>query len=146
MAIIPRNTGYTQTQILEKDMKLNVRLSALRILENSCLLHGESLRGRKVFAKEKLKTNRLLPIGVIPERGVVLFPTCSHENPDCQWFSYYHVKDCKQIDHRTRVEFIDTNTVFYTNVSERAFRAQYEKAARLITKYLEPRIFGKFKI
>lgn len=122
-------------------MKRKSSLTPLEIIEKNCLLNGTSMEDRLISASRTLYTNRMLPIAVNPNKGIVLFPTCSARSVDCQWFSYYHVKQCNRLDHETCISFTEIDDVVSIKISEKAFDIQYKKAGEIIAKHVRSLVF-----
>ncbi|WP_106496092.1 competence protein ComK [Lentibacillus sp. Marseille-P4043] len=142
-AIMRKDSAYYRARILEagqtKD-KLCIHKPE-KILQNSCLINGSSLLGRRTAVKQILKTRSKLPIPVIPEKDVFMLPTASTKSKDCVWLSFYHIEYYEQRDNRTYVSFYDGSGI-YVNSSENTIDMQIKKASQVITKMNRPSTFG----
>ncbi|MBP2076184.1 competence protein ComK [Oceanobacillus polygoni] len=140
---IMRNSesSYYRSKVLEgKDEKISIHRPE-QIIDNSCLLYGSDLKGRKEAVQKILCTTSKLPVPISPTRGVFMFPTSSIKNKDCVWIAFHHVKFYEQRDDKTYIGFID-ETGIYVNVSENTIDTQYKRTSQVIVHYNRRVLFG----
>src|SRR5699024_11593461 len=91
-AIVTIKSDYYKTIIYEKDREIKSPFTATKILEESCIRYGASLKGRRATSKYLLNTNEKLPVAVDRDNGIYLFPTSALRSGDCVWLAYFHIK------------------------------------------------------
>lgn len=97
MAVLINSDPIYPTKILEDGHIMFCRQTPKEILNQSCLLGGSTLRGRRLAMEKMLHTKSKLPIPVKPNEGVFLFPTRSPRSVYCEWISFFHVKQFKEL-------------------------------------------------
>ncbi|WP_010531609.1 competence protein ComK [Lentibacillus jeotgali] len=140
-AILTKESAYYRSRILEESQERNTVLSPEKIIDNTCILYGSTLQGRRDSVKGLLKLNSKVPIPVIPEKGIYMLPTCASKNKDNVWFSFYHIDSFEQRDNGTYVSFHD-GTGLFVNASETTFDMQYKRTSQLIAKLNRSFFFG----
>lgn len=140
-AIMTKDSAYYRSRILEITRERHSVHSPEQIIDNTCLLYGSTMKGRRESVKDLLKLNSKIPVPVIPEKGVYLLPTSSSKNKDNVWFSFYHIDQYEQRDDKTYVAFHD-GTGLYVNTSEAAFDMQYKRTSQIIAKLNRSFFFG----
>ncbi|MFD1036823.1 competence protein ComK [Virgibacillus byunsanensis] len=140
-AIMTKDSSYYKARILEGQTERYSIHKPEQILDNSCLLYGSTLHGRKEAVKEILKSSSKLPVPVIPDKGVYMLPSSSTKNKDCIWFSYYQIDFYEQRDAKTYVAFND-GTGIYANVSRSAFDSQFKRTSQIIAHQHRSIFFG----
>lgn len=141
-AIIAKDSAYFRSLILEGAHEQHSLHRPEQILDNSCLIYGSSLDGRRTAAKNTLKIRSKIPVSVIPEKGVYMLPTSSTKNKDCVWFSYYHIDSYEQRDSKTYVAFTDGSGL-YVNTSTSSFDLQYKRTSQVIVRQNRTLLFGR---
>ncbi|WP_249869295.1 competence protein ComK [Oceanobacillus saliphilus] len=143
-AIMPAQSSYFRTKVLEGNTeKLSVH-RAEQIIDNSCIIHGANLIGRKETVKNILNSTSKLPVPISPERGIFMFPTASDKNKDCVWVAFHHVKNYVQKGSKTYIEFYD-GTGILVNASEKTIDSQYKRTSQVIVHYNRRMLFGSGK-
>ncbi|MFZ3578257.1 competence protein ComK [Virgibacillus sp. DJP39] len=141
-AIYPADSSYYRSIILEgSDQRKSVQRPE-QIIDNSCLLYGAALSGRRTAVKDILKVTSKLPIPVIPENGVYMFPTSAAKSKDCVWLSFHHIKSIDKREGKTYVAFRDGSGL-YVNASESTMNFQKLKTCELIVHLNRSILFGR---
>ncbi|HLR09275.1 MAG TPA: competence protein ComK [Bacillota bacterium] len=140
-ALIKRHSSYYKTRILDGKGEKHSIYKPEVILHKSCLAYGATFAGRKAAAENILKSKIKLPIPVIPQQGVYMFPTSALKSPHCTWLSYYQIRYFEARDNRTYVEFHD-GTHLFVNVSVRALDKQYKRTSQVIAVLNRSLFFG----
>lgn len=141
-AIVAKDSAYYRSLILEGTSERHSLHKPEQILDNSCLLYGASLSGRRTAAKRILNVTSKVPVPVIPDKGLYMVPTSSTKSKDCVWFSYFHIDFYEQRDDKTYVAFID-GTGLYVNTSVSSFDLQCKRTCQLIVKQNHAVLFGR---
>lgn len=111
-AILINADPHYPTKILEDHQVVYCRQTPKEIVNQSCLLGGSTLRGRRLAMEKMLHTKSKLPIPVKPNEGIFLFPTRSPRSVYCEWISFFHVKQFCEI------KGTQGSTVYFTDDSE----------------------------
>lgn len=142
-AIIPKESAYYRSLIIiEGGKEIHSIHSPEQIIDNSCLLYGSTLKGRKDAVKDVLKSASKLPVPVNPALGIFMMPTASTKNKDCVWLAYHHIDDYEQRDDKTYIAFYD-GTGIYINTSVSTFDSQYKRTSQIIVHVNRGVLFGK---
>lgn len=141
-AILYKRNLTNCTWIFEGKKQQPTTNPLMRILNQSCLENGSSLKGRLDYAKKILQTSSKLPIAVSPLKRIFMVPIRSLRNKETGVISYYHIKRYiplrEQRDQtRTLIIFKD-GTDLSINVSYPSFKEQYSKTGHLIASYFAP--------
>ncbi|RKQ34349.1 competence protein ComK [Oceanobacillus halophilus] len=137
--IIEESYGYKAQETKE----VYTGLKPLQIISFNCKLSGSTLSGRKEVVKDILKSSSKIPIPIIPQQGIYIFPTTSSKNKNCIWLSYRHIKNYEEYNkNQTIVTFIDgTSKIIHT--SKAIFDKQYKRASQVIVYFNRNTLFGK---
>ncbi|PAV31327.1 competence protein [Virgibacillus profundi] len=141
-AIMFDASAYYRSRILEVGEEKFSRHNPEQIIDNSCLVYGASLDGRKSPVKEILNSVSKLPVPVNVDKGIYMIPTASTKNKDCVWVSYQHILTYEQRGDQTYIAFRD-GTGIYVNISEKAFDIQYKRTSQVIVHMNRGTLFGK---
>lgn len=141
-AIITKDSSYYRSLILEGPNERHSLHKPEQVLDNSCLLYGSTLAGRRTAAKDILKINNKIPVPVIPDKGVYMLPTSSAKSKDCVWLSYSHIEFFEQRDNKTFIAFNDGSGL-YVNASESTIDMQYKRTSQLIVRLNRFILFGR---
>lgn len=141
-AIIAKDSAYYRSLILEGSNERHSLHRPEQVLDNSCLLYGSTLAGRRAAVQDVLKTNSKIPVPVIPGKGVYMLPTSSAKSKDCVWLSYYHIDFYEQRDNKTYVAFIDGSGL-YVNTSVNTMDLQYKRTSQVIVNDNRAILFGR---
>ncbi|WP_237566131.1 competence protein ComK [Oceanobacillus massiliensis] len=140
-ALMIADSSYYRTKVLEgSEEKLSIHWPE-QIIDNSCILHGADLKGRKTAVKNILNSTSKLPIPIAPARGIFMFPTASIKKKDCIWLAFHHIKFYEQRGSQTYIGFYDETGVT-VNASEKTVDSQYKRASQVIVHYNRRMLFG----
>lgn len=134
-AIMETRKGNFRTEIIEKDGVTFSLKSPLAILSSSTRENGLTLEGSFEIAKKILKTNSKLPASISPFAGIYFFPTTSPRNKDCIWFSFYQIKDYKEVNEKKVAVILQGGRVMIVDTSFNQFDLQYKKTCQIIAYY-----------
>ncbi|MBO8156666.1 MAG: competence protein ComK [Bacillaceae bacterium] len=125
------------TKILEPNHTIYCTRTTIKILEDSCIIGGASLIGRREVMKRVLHTSTKLPIPVNPKIGVYLFPTKSHLSIDCHWISFFHVKSYhSSLYDKNKLDILFSDGSKHTiSSSYSSFRKQMLKTGLAVAHY-----------
>jgi len=110
-ALMKVDENYYRTKIIEEDGIKYSPLSPLKILDENCIMNGASLEGRTQTVKEILNSKSKLPIPVLLQKGIYMFPTTSAKNSNCIWLSYYQIKQYVQNGKQALVYLSDDKSI-----------------------------------
>ncbi|MGM8364805.1 competence protein ComK [Virgibacillus sp. W0181] len=130
-AITVSDSAYYRSDVWEGTKIRHSIYPPEKILDDSCILFGSNLEGRKQAAAKLLKTNTKLPFAVIPSQGVYMIPTASTRNKRCIYVSYFHVASYEAKENKTFIYFADGSGMV-ADTSVNSFDMQYKKASQLI--------------
>lgn len=94
LAIIPLNEY--KSKIIEKDKELEVDMTPIKIIDNSCKYFGSSYKGRFFGTRNLIGVSHKAPIIVEESREIIFFPTTSPRQYDCIWISLKNINDYKR--------------------------------------------------
>ncbi|API91796.1 hypothetical protein J32TS6_21940 [Virgibacillus pantothenticus] len=138
--------NYYRSHILEADMTETMSLhKPEQIIDNSCLIYGSTLEGRRIAVKDVLGSSSKLPIPVIPEKGVFMMPTASIKNKNNVWLAYHHIYGFERNDKGTYVVFYDGSEL-QLDISLNTFDLQYKRTSQLIVHMNRAFLFGQSKL
>lgn len=135
-------TSYQQrdkihTAILDKYGKITSPYKPLRLIRNTCRLHGSSYDASKYQARRFFGDNKhKLPIMVAYDFGdpCILFPLYSPYSHQNIWISLNPIINISESGDKTVVTFIDGTEVCLA-INMKSFNQQYVRAA-MYYKYL----------
>jgi|SRR5699024_7100180 len=139
-AIVTIKSDYYKTIIYEKDREIKSPFTATKILEESCIRYGASLKGRRATSKYLLNTNEKLPVAVDRDNGIYLFPTSALRSGDCVWLAYFHIKKIKKSDDKTYIKFKGGMELFI-NASYYTIDKQKKNTSELIVQLNLDKLF-----
>ncbi len=94
LAIIPLN-NY-KSKIIEINKELEVDMTPMKIIDNSCKYFGSSYKGRSYGTKNLIGVSHKAPIIVEESREIIFFPTSSPRQYECSWISLKNINDYKR--------------------------------------------------
>jgi competence protein ComK len=113
MAIMTITHDEYRTKILEPNKIIYCRKTPSMLITEACLDGGSTYIGRKDAMKRMLRTSSKLPIPINPTNGIFFFPNKSPKESECNWFSFFHIKNyikSNQDKSKTAITFIDHST------------------------------------
>lgn len=142
--------GRLCTRIIEGSDTFLIALKPMQIINNTLQLLGSNFHSVRETSKRILGDVHMCPIKVNCNLGIWLFPTKSHNNDFCVWFSLMHVKKTKPLGVRRTEVFLSYNHTFIIEMKESSFNHKRQKAEDLreamlkntqspLTFYLEPK-------
>ncbi|WP_252502048.1 competence protein ComK [Sporosarcina sp. Marseille-Q4943] len=85
------------------------KMSPIELLEEACLRHHSSKRGRKEAAKKLLKFHKKPPFLISDD--VAVFPTMSSIHPECTWIFSHFFEEELIAKEETKIKFHDGTEV-----------------------------------
>lgn len=118
------------TKIVEKDQEFYINQNIKKVVDNSCKNFGSSLEGRMAGTTKLTGIKYKTPIIISEYLSIILFPTASPNNEECQWLSLHNIKNYDKNGTTTIVEFTTGKKV---EIKESYFvmQNQITKAVRL---------------
>lgn len=109
LILVPNTKG--KTKIYDKEGVYNVNSNIMDVVEKSCNYYGSSYNGRCTGSKTILNMNYKLPIIVDSVKEVILIPTSSPNNNNCNWLCLNNIEDYYKKGNKIVIEF--TNKITY---------------------------------
>ncbi|WP_213370294.1 competence protein ComK [Mesobacillus boroniphilus] len=142
--------GKLCTRVIEGSDTFLVALKPMQVINNTLQLLGSNFHSVRETSKQILGDVHMCPIKVNCNLGIWLFPTKSHNNEFCVWFSLMHVKKTKPLGIRRTEVYLSYHHTFIIEMKESSFNHKRQKAEDLreamlkntqspLTFYLEPR-------
>lgn len=112
-----------------------------QIIDQNCIIYGSTLKRRQVESNHILQLKNKLPIRIIPEKNIYMFPTASIKNDACIWVAYQHIRKCIERLNQTYILFKD-GTGITVDASHHTIDLQYIRTGQLVARQNESRLFG----
>lgn len=116
---------------INNEMILNENI--IKVLNNSCIYYGSSLKGRILGAKSLIKSKYKLPL-IISEKNNLFFINIKDKNGYEYWLNFQYIKDYIYVDNLLKIFFVSDNSLFI-NCSWTIFNNQMLKCSRLYVVY-----------
>ncbi len=94
LAIIPLNEY--KSKIIEKNKEIEIDMTPMKIIDNSCKYFGSSYKGRFYGTRNLIGVSHKAPIIVEESREIIFFPTASPRLYECAWISLKNINDYKR--------------------------------------------------
>lgn len=136
--IINNNTVYLKVKnedvyVKEINNEITLRENILKLLNNSCIYYGSSLKGRILGAKSLIKSKYKLPL-IISEKNNLFFINIKDKNGYEYWLNFQYIKDYIYVDNLLKIFFVSDKSLFI-NCSWTIFNNQMLKCSRLYVVY-----------
>ena len=128
LAIIPKSKN--KSIVYEKDNNYVVEESTEKIMEDSCVYFGSSLKGRQDGSKKILNTNHKVPIVIEETSKIIFFPTASPRLEKCSWINLNNIVKYEKHDKGCKITFKDKKVVILP-ISYGMINNQILRASRL---------------
>ena len=103
LAIIPISDN--ESKIIEEKKEIIVKLSTVKIIDNSCKFFGSSYDGRIKGTQDLINIKSKSPV-IIEESGkIIFFPTSSPRISKCMWISLNNICDYYKKNDETVINF-----------------------------------------
>ena len=119
------------TIILDKYGKVTAPYKPLKLVRNTCRLHGSSYEASKYQARRFFGENKhKLPVMVAYDFGepCILFPLFSPYSPQNIWIALNSIINISEAGDKTRVTFLDGTEIHFA-IHMKSFNQQYVRAA-----------------
>ncbi|WP_349410102.1 competence protein ComK [Pseudalkalibacillus sp. SCS-8] len=132
MVILPHYDvhGHLHSLIVETDRELIIQKKPLQIINESCLFHGSSYKGRVEGATHLTNYNRMVPIMICNRTGIYMFPTQSPKSEACLWFSHDHIKEIQPLDAERCYVLLGNQKSLPVHVSKAAMELKVNRTAQ----------------
>lgn len=136
--IINNNTVYLKVKnedvyVKEINNEITLRENILKLLNNSCIYYGSSLKGRILGAKSLIKSKYKLPL-IISEKNNLFFINIKDKNGYEYWLNFQYIKDYIYVDNLLKI-FFEYDKSLLINCSWTIFNNQMLKCSRLYVVY-----------
>ncbi|MDD2625609.1 MAG: competence protein ComK [Bacilli bacterium] len=128
LAIIP--ISNYKSKIIEKNSELEVDMTPMKIIDNSCRYFGSSYKGRFFGTRSLIGVSHKAPIIVEESRELIFFPTSSPRQYECAWISLKNINDYKRTPDASIIIF-NTGYNLELDMSYGSLDNQILRAARL---------------
>lgn len=140
LAVIPNGK---KTKVIEEKRSRLVDENTANIIENNCYFNGSTLEGRLKGSSYLLGSNYKPPIIINDSLNIILIPTHSIRNPECNWINLNTMLHYSPTDHnKVLIEFVNNKKVII-NTSYNIFDKQVLRATRLESA-IKGRIYQKY--
>ena len=109
LAIIPKE--YKKTIVYEKNNKYVIEENVNKIMEDSCLYFGSTLKGRQIGSTSLLNITHKVPILIEETSEIIFFPTSSPRLKECSWISLNNIKSYDRDKNGSKITFNDGSIV-----------------------------------
>ncbi len=116
---------------INNEMILNENI--IKVLNNSCIYYGSSLKGRILGAKSLIKSKYKLPL-IISEKNNLFFINIKDKNGYEYWLNFQYIKDYIYVDNLLKI-FFEYDKSLLINCSWTIFNNQMLKCSRLYVVY-----------
>lgn len=132
-----------KTKVVEEKQSILINEMTANLIERNCYLNGSTLEGRLKGSSYLLGSSYKPPIIINDSENIILIPTHSIRNKDCNWINlttmlYYSPTD----NNKVLIEF-KNNKKIVLNTSYNIFDKQVLRATRLESA-LKGRIYQKY--
>ena len=121
------------TIVYDHSGKSIINMNILKLLDDNCKNYGSSLKGRREGSEALTGIKYKVPIILSEYNKIVLFPTSSTRNVDCNWISLNNIKSYHKNGKNTVIVFND-DFRYEINVSYYVIENQIMKSAFLESK------------
>jgi competence protein ComK len=128
LAIIPI-TNY-KSRVIERECSIEVEMTPMQIIDNSCKFFGSSYQGRFSGTKNLIGVSHKAPIIIEESREIIFFPTNSPRLYDCAWIALKNIDEYKRNSKFSTIIF-NTGHLLDVNISYGSLDNQILRAARL---------------
>jgi competence protein ComK len=128
LAIIP--ISNYKSRVIEKQSAIEVDMTPMQIIDNSCKFFGSSYQGRFSGTKNLIGVSHKAPIIIEETREIIFFPTNSPRLYDCTWISLKNINEYKRNSTNSTIIF-STGHLLDVNISYGSLDNQILRAARL---------------
>ncbi len=128
LAIIP--ISDYKSRIIEKNNVLEIDMTPMKIIDNSCRYFGSSYKGRFYGTRDLIGVSHKSPIIVEESREIIFFPTNSPRLYECIWVSLKNINDYKRNTDSSTIIF-NSGYNLEVDISYGSLDNQVLRAARL---------------
>lgn len=140
LAIIPIDDEISK--VYEEENEYVINKSANSIIKENCEFYGSSYEGRCIGTKSLTGIKTKFPIIIEESRNIIFFPTCSVRTKQSSWISLNKIKNIKNLDFKSQIEF-KNNLTLDINISFYSLENQLVRATMLKSKLYERKLEEK---
>ncbi|MGX8177968.1 competence protein ComK [Exiguobacterium artemiae] len=132
LALVPKYGPYgePQTLLIQEQSEVVLEGHPIKLIEESCLYFGSSMRGRIEAARHILGPNRKTPVLIDWKAQTIFFPTTAKEKAECVWINFKQMKTVQKKGDTVQVEF-QTGQRISTDASAYSIERQRIKTLEL---------------
>ncbi|RNF39474.1 competence protein ComK [Planococcus salinus] len=125
-----------KSKVVTKHGEYYSRLSALGLIDKTCMLYASTYEGRVKATRHNLKQHKKTPI-LISTDGVAAYPTKSPFHPDCVWVFDQDYRMEKLTPTKTRLIY-DQHKIFVdVDVSVQTLKKQRTRMYEMLYFYMK---------
>lgn len=119
LAILPSYTISHGSKVYEEGLAepILVKENPFKIIQENCILHFSSYRGRRESVLHYTTYRKKIPIPISIIKGMIAFPTQSVTNMNCSWIFSKNIARTKAKKDGTAIIFKDDTTLFFKGSS-----------------------------
>lgn len=129
--IIPAKQIDYDSIVVEEETLRYIQQTPMQIVESSCIHYWSTYEGRRQSVIHHTGFKEKVPIPIIPQTGVVTFPTHGLRDLNCCWLMHDQILQYEPINHheqfKTAVTFANRKRL-RLDVSIRSFESQMKRA------------------
>jgi competence protein ComK len=133
-AIIPYYNEYGElcSRVVKDDGDIKLKISPIRLLEESCITYGSTFRGRIEAIKYLMGFKKRIPLTVSCKKNIFAFPINSHLRKDEIWIFTNKVLKYREVKKSvTRITFRNFKEIDI-EISFSSFDSQFNRSIACI--------------
>ncbi|MGO1057855.1 competence protein ComK [Planococcus sp. FY231025] len=127
-----------RTKIVTKHGVMYSPLSAMQLIDRTCMLYASTYEGRVKANRHNLKQHKKTPI-LISNDGVAAFPTKSPSHPECIWIFNHDYRTEKVSPGKTRIIYEKYGITLDLDVSIHTLEKQRTRMYEMLYYYMKVR-------
>lgn len=132
-----------KTKVVEEKQSILLNEMIANIIERNCYINGSTLEGRLKGSSYLLGSSYKPPIVINDSENIILIPTHSIRNKDCNWINLTTLLHYSPTDNNKVLIEFKNNKKIILNTSYNIFDKQVLRATRLESA-LKGRIYQKY--
>lgn len=125
--------GKIKTKIYDINGTYYIKKNCFDIVDESCQYYGSSYGGRYIGAKKMLEMEYKLPIILDEVKEVIIFPTCSPRQNNCNWVCLNNIENYLKNKNCSTIKFANGFN-YEINISYNSLENQILRATLLMSK------------
>lgn len=132
-----------KTKVVEEKQSILLNEMIANLIERNCYINGSTLEGRLKGSSYLLGSSYKPPIVINDSENIILIPTHSIRNKDCNWINLTTLLHYSPTDNNKVLIEFKNNKKIILNTSYNIFDKQVLRATRLESA-LKGRIYQKY--